>query len=271
MPESPENPVPQEKPDLAVALTACNNIRTIAGALASVRPLARKIVVVDSGSTDGTIEACREAGAEVIHRNWDGPTIQKQFAIDQCDDHAWILLMDSDESLDETLQRSIREAIESNDEAIKGWAFNRKIIFCGRSLNYMFQPEWRTRLIRRHAGRVAGIGPEGRGGHDRIDVDGRVARLEGVCRHDSWANMREMSLRYIELAERAAEHGDRGGSIFNILASPPAALFKQLIIKRGVMDGWRGWVAAGSVAAGALLKHVFIAQKKKQRAEGNDS
>ena len=64
-------------PDLAVAITAQDNMRTIRRTIESVQGLARRIVVVDSGSTDGTIECCRSLGAEVVHRDWDGPTSQK--------------------------------------------------------------------------------------------------------------------------------------------------------------------------------------------------
>jgi glycosyltransferase involved in cell wall biosynthesis len=265
MPTEPRDTPPStahDRPDLGVAICTRNNIRTIGRSLQSVADLARRIVIVDSGSSDGTIERCREYGAEIIDREWHGPTNQKQYAIDHCRDHRWVLLLDSDESLEPELQASMRDAIHADDPAFDAWAINRKIWFAGAWLNHTFQPEWRVRLMRGGAGRVVGLGPDGRGGHDRVEVDGRVGRLHGVCRHDSWADLEEMSRRNIELARRAAEFAPRGGTIWHLATSPAAAFIKQYIIKRGVLDGWRGLVVAGGAASAALLKHQFIAERR---------
>src|SRR5690606_30746941 len=112
--------------DLAVAMTACNSMRTIERAVRSVHGLAKRIVVVDSGSTDGTVEMCRALGAEVIHQEWLGHVAQRQFSIDQCCDHEWILALDSDESLEPPLRESIRQVVETNDPSYDGWLLNRK-------------------------------------------------------------------------------------------------------------------------------------------------
>lgn len=268
MPSASEAPAPL---DLGVAITTRNNITTIERAIRSVqtfngRPLAARIVVIDSGSTDGTIELCRSLNCEVIHRDWQGPTLQKQFAIDQCRNHRWVLLLDSDESLEPDLQQSLLNTVLADDPAYDGWAINRKIHFLGDWLHYTFQPEWRLRLVRGGKAVCKGLGPEGRGGHDRLEVPGRVGRLAGFCRHDSWLDLHDMCLRNVALARRAAEYANSGGSPLHILISPPAAMFKQLILRRGFLDGWRGWVAAGSVASGTMLKHLFIAARRQQRA-----
>jgi glycosyltransferase involved in cell wall biosynthesis len=76
---------PGETLNLCVAIIACDNERTIGQTLSSVDGLARRTIVVDSGSTDGTIELCRAHGAEVIEHAWEGYVRQKQFALEQCD------------------------------------------------------------------------------------------------------------------------------------------------------------------------------------------
>ncbi len=253
---------PSSSLDLCVAITTFDSMRTIQRTLDSVAPIASRIVVVDSGSTDGTDDLCRSAGAEVIHHHWDGPTKQKQFAIDQCATHRWVLLLDSDESLEPQLQSSISRVVADDDPRYRGWRMNRKVWFLGNWLHHAFQPEWRLRLVRGGTGRVVGIGPGGRGGHDRIEIEGRVGRLVGDCRHDSWADLREMCLRNLNLAERAAEHNPGGGTLLHLLISPAAAFFKQLVIKRAFLDGWRGVIASGGTASQALLKHLFIAERR---------
>jgi glycosyltransferase involved in cell wall biosynthesis len=249
--------------DLAVTLTAFNSMRTIRRTLESVKPLASRIVVVDSGSTDGTIELCRELGAEVIHRDWEGMAKQRQFSLDQCASHRWVLSLDSDESLEPDLQASIRKVVEEDDETYRAWWINRKLFFYGGWLHHAFQPEWRLRLVRGGEGNVSGMGEGGRGGHDRIHVDGKAGKIKGTMRHDSWADVVQMAEGWIDYAKRAAEHGKRGGTIFNLLFSPPAVLIKQLVLRRGVLDGWRGWIVAVSMARAVLLKHTFIAVRKK--------
>jgi glycosyltransferase involved in cell wall biosynthesis len=256
-----------EPVDLAVAITTCNNIRTIERTLESVRGLARRVLVVDSGSDDGTTEACRSYGADVVHRDWPGPVDQKQFAIDQCRDAAWILVLDSDESLEPELRESMRRTIIENDQAFDGWRLNRKVYFRGGWLKYTFQPEWRVRLIRGNVGRVAGIGEQGLGGHDRIEVDGAVGRLVGDCRHDSWVDLADIGRRGLELAQRAGRHNETGGRLTNIVFSPIAAFSKQYVIKRGFRDGWRGLIMAGAVASSSLLKHLFIAERRAMRRD----
>jgi glycosyltransferase involved in cell wall biosynthesis len=249
-------------PDLAVALTTRDSMRTIERALRSLEGLARRIVVVDSGSTDETIECCHRFGAEVLHREWDGPTSQKQYAIDQCRDHRWVLLLDSDETIEEELRRSMLEVMAADDPACDGWWLNRRIWFLGGWLRHTFQPEWRLRLVRGGRGKVVGIGPHGRGGHDRIVVEGGTGRLAGFCGHDSWADLPALCRRNLDLARRAAEFYPGGGTPFHIFLSPPAAMMKQYVLKRGFLDGWRGLIAAGAVASGTMLKHLFIAQRR---------
>lgn len=244
---------------LAVAITAKDSMRTIERTLASVAGLADRILVVDSGSTDGTIETCRRAGAEVVHRAWEGNVAAKQFALDRCANAAWILVLDSDESLEPELADSVRTAVERDDRAFAGHEINRKLHFAGAWLHHAFQPEWRLRLVRGGAGRAHGQAP-----HDEITVPGRVGRLRGDCRHDSFADLEDMLRRQLGYAKSAAAGGARGGSLWHILVSPGAAFLKQAVLRQGVRDGWRGIVLAGGAAASTLMKHLFIMQRRRE-------
>lgn len=243
--------------DLAVAVCTQNNIRTIERTLQSVCALAKRIVVIDAGSHDGTIDICRSLDAQIIHNDWPGHVKQKQFAIDQCVHHSWVLLLDSDESPEPPLMDSIRATIERDDPAFDGWELNRKVWFLGGFLHHTFQPEWRLRLVRGGKSKVAGVSP-----HDRLEVPGRVGRLTGDLRHDSWADVTDMVQRYLSYARICADNGYKGGSIASILFNPPSSMFKQLILKRGMLDGRRGLIAAAGVGVGTMLKHLAIAQRR---------
>ncbi len=252
--------------DLAVGIPTHNNARTIERSLQSLQNLATRVVIADSGSTDGTIELCQSYGAEVIPRDWPGHARQKQFLLDQCADHTWAMLIDSDESLEPELACSIRRVIEENDPTYDAWAVNRKVWFHGGWLHHCLQPEWRTRLARGGKGRMKDLdhndGKNIAMLHDAIIVDGQTGRLTGDLRHDSWENLADMCHRNINYGKLLASYDIPGGSLTRIMLSPPAAFLKQYLLKRGFLDGKRGLICSGGVAAGVLMKHLFIALKK---------
>lgn len=249
--------------DLAVCICTHNSMRTIECVLESVREMASHIVVVDSGSTDGTIELCEKYGAKVIRQEWLGHVKQKQLSMDHCAGSKWTLLLDSDESLEPELQQSVRETVEKNDPAYDGWDVNRKIWFMGGWLQYTFQPEWRLRLVRTGKGKVVGEAP-----HDRLEVPGKTGRLRGDVRHDSWADLADMTQRHLGYAKLAGQNVAHKGSLLKVVFNPPAVLFKQLFFKRGILDGWRGVIMAGMMANSVLLKHAFMATTKYSQREG---
>lgn len=258
-------------PGLHVAVLAFNSMRTIEPCLASVAGLAERVLVIDSGSTDGTIERCRAAGAVVVHRRWEGMVAQRQFAIDSCAAAAgstastastWVLLLDSDESVEPRLAAAMREALDHRvADDIGGFEVNRKLWFRGGWLNHAFQPEWRLRLVRPRVARASGRPP-----HDAVETTGRVLRLSGDLRHDSWADAGEMLERMAKYARTGAEHGEDlagGGTLRHILTSPAAAFLKQYTLRGGFLDGWRGAVCSAGAAAGTLMKHVCLMERRK--------
>ncbi len=117
-------------------------------------------------------------------------------------------------------------------------------------------------LVRGGKGRVSCIEAEDTGSkvqlHEVVEAIGRVGRLKGDLRHDSWADLSDMFHRHIEYGQLAVVCGARGGSIWRVVFSPPAAFAKQLILKRGFLDGRRGVLAAAGVAIGTCVKHVLI-------------
>jgi glycosyltransferase involved in cell wall biosynthesis len=246
-----------ESKKLAVAITTKNNLRTIGECLQSIEGIADKIVVVDSGSTDGTIELCEQMGAEVVYREWQGPVAQKQYAMDRCADYDWVLNLDSDEMLDAELAAAVRSAVSNPRPEIAGFVINRKLWFRGQWLHHVFQPELRVRLVRPGKATVHGIGPQGKGGHDGVKVDGEVARLPGTCKHDSWADAAEMMRRYVELGARAAQYDPRRSNTLRLLFSPLGAFVKQYVLKQGFRDGRLGLLMCLGIAYGNAIKQLL--------------
>jgi len=255
---------PQSTLPLSVSIVCHNNQTTIRRTLDSVAELAAEIVAVDSGSTDLTLELLQRAGARVIHQPWLGHIRQKQLALDNCT-QPWILHLDSDESIEPELRASIIRIIQRDDPAIGACAMIRKVWYAGRFLDHAWQPEWRTRLVRKGLAVWGGYDP-----HDALDLtpesahSHRVERIPGVMRHDSITTLAEFMAKQASHARIAAasyQRMGRRGSIPRLITSPAGTLFRQLILKSAWRDGWRGWVAAGAAASGAFMKHAMLLER----------
>lgn len=252
---------------LSVAIVCKNNASTIGRTLDSVRGFAAEIVAVDSGSTDGTIEMVEGAGGRVVRSEWLGHVRTKQKALDLCE-RPWILSLDSDESVEPALARSIEQALTRDEPGVDGYEVNRKIFYAGRMLEHTYQPEWRLRLVRRGRAAWGGIDP-----HDKLSLtgSGRMGRLDGDLRHDSWVTIAEHLGKQVGHARTAARslHGaGRRTSGGRILISTAGAMFKQVVLRSAWRDGWRGWAAAGSAAAGTLMKHVILLEMQNGASGG---
>ena len=255
--------------DLTICFTTFNSIRTMPRALAAARALSKNIVVVDSGSTDGTLDLCHENHVAPVHRGWTTMKEQIEFAMSFCSGTTWTLVLDSDEIVLDDLASSIRTAMADAKPDETGFEMNRVTWLHGRPLRYTFQPEWRLRLIRSDVGVVRS---DTAGVHYRFEVtSGRASRIDGVLRHDAWVDVGDMLARGVRWSNATGRAATRGGRITNICFNPVIAFLKQLLLKRAFLDGWRGWAAAGAVAVGTLCKHIAIMERRgleKERAKG---
>lgn len=248
---------------LSVAIVCKNSERTIERTLASVAGLAAEILCLDSGSTDATLEICRRYGARCEHQDWLGHIRQKQLALEMCS-QPWVLALDSDESLEPDLRKSIAGALRRDDPQIAGFRVNRKVFYRGAFLNHAWQPEYRLRLVRQGAAKWGGVDP-----HDQLllaDPQACVEKLPGVLRHDSFVDMNEYLRKQIDLSRAGAEAYRRVGrrtSALHLVTSPVAAWGKQMFVKSAWRDGWRGWAAASATAAAALMKHLLLLEQTR--------
>ena len=254
---------------LSVAIVGKDNERTIGRTLDSVKGLASEIVAVDSGSTDRTLELLEAAGARVIRSAWLGHIKTKQKALESCTQE-WALALDSDESLEPALVESIRTSL-SRPAVADGYEINRKVWWDGAWLNHAWQPEWRLRLVRREKFRWGGYDP-----HDALEpVDGSVAtitRLRGDMRHESFQTLGEhlaAQARYADIAADSYIAMGRRTNVLKLVFNPAGAFFKQIVLRQAFRDGWRGWAAAGAVAATTLMKHLVLLERQRTRQDAS--
>ena len=245
--------------DLAVVVTTFNSMRTIERCLRSVKGLAKDIYVVDSGSTDGTIEFCKEQGAHVVHQAWQGFAKQKAFALSLATTQAWILVLDSDESLEADLQSGLRDAITRATPQTRAIEINRKMWYVGGWINHVGFPDWVVRCGRRGALRMID-----RPVHECFQADGLTVRAQGICRHDSWDGFCDALDRGAKYAKLSASQ--RRSSKFPVISatcSILAIIFKQGIMRRGFLDGWRGAAAIAAYCIGRFASTMAAYERNR--------
>jgi glycosyltransferase involved in cell wall biosynthesis len=244
---------------LSAAVIAMNEEDKIGACLDSLS-FADEIVVVDSGSTDRTVEIARLKGAKVVHHDWEGHIQQKNFAITQTTGE-WVLSLDADERVSARLRGEILRVLEN--PAADGYAIPRLVFYMNRWIRRCgWYPERKTRLFRRGLGTWAGENP-----HDRLDVAGRVGNLDGDIYHlsfDSISDHLRTIDNFTEIAarERVAK-GERAGMV-SILLRPPATFVKMYFLKLGFLDGAPGFVASGLSAYHVFCKYVKIREMSRR-------
>ncbi|MEO6924934.1 MAG: glycosyltransferase family 2 protein, partial [Bryocella sp.] len=187
---------------LSVAIITLNEEQNLARTLASVR-WADEILVVDSGSTDRTVEIARSFGARVIEREWAGFAAQKNFAIQECGG-TWILSLDADEELTPELQIQLRSLLPTNPPQ-DAYFLRRRNLFLGKWVKRGgFYPDPKLRLFRRAVASFATPPQfEERPVHETITFNGSAEELDGDLIHHAYPTLST----YIEHMDRYSTLG----------------------------------------------------------------
>jgi glycosyltransferase involved in cell wall biosynthesis len=222
---------------LSVTIITRNAASQLEGCLASVA-FAEEVLVVDSGSTDRTVELAARSGARVIAKEWLGFGPQKQFAVESAE-HDWVLCLDADESLSEAL----RESIIAELKAPRGfvYAMPRRNRFLGRWLRHgEGYPDWSVRLFHRKHARW---GDETV--HEKVVTVQPVLRLRGDLLHDSAETLEkylEKQNRYTSLQAEALHASGRRATLLQLVFSPSLRFVKFYVLRLGFLDGVAGLV-----------------------------
>ena len=246
------------KSQITVALITFNEEDRIINTLNAVKSFADEIVVVDSGSTDRTVEICKSFGAQVYSHKFEGFTSQKNRLLQYCKSR-WILFLDADEVVTEDLSRELLSAVKS--DAYAGYYINRKVVYLGRKLNYAWQPNFRLRLVKSDAN------PVWKGGrvHEELIIDGSTARLESPLLHYSYRNIFDhftRTVKYAKQSELDYLDKEKKSGVIQIVFKPGFAFFRSYILKRGFLDGVPGFIAAVSASVYVFLKYSMLYEDK---------
>ena len=226
---------------LSVAIITRNEEGNLARTLASVR-WADEIVIVDSGSTDGTADIAREFGAKFFVEEWKGFGAQKNSTIAKCTSD-WVLSLDADEEVSPELAEAIRNLLKGEPE-YPAYFLARRNFFLGRWIRRGgYYPDPKLRLFRRD-----GVRFEERAVHETIPLVGSAGRLRGDLLHHAYPTLDsyiDHMNRYSALgATQAMSRGKSSRSLpaflWNVWVVPIATFKYNYFLRMGFLDGREG-------------------------------
>ncbi len=250
---------------VSVYIITYNNERTIERCLRSVT-WADEIVVVDSYSTDRTLEICRRYTDKIYQRRWTNYREQYQFAADKTTNR-WIMFVDADEEVSPELAREIQEEIAKNDGRWAGYIAHRRTYYLGRWIKHGgWYPDYEIRLYDRSRGKWEG------GLHAKVKVDGEVKVLKNFYFHYTYKDISDQLRtidRYSEVAASDMWKEGKRFSLFDLLLRPPFRFFRDFILKRGFLDGFPGLIIAVLTMFYVFIKYAKLWEIEKGLKEGD--
>ncbi len=239
---------------ISATIITCNEERNIARAIESLR-CADEIIVVDSGSTDRTVELARKLGVRVVESAWPGYANQKNFAADQAV-HDWILSIDADESLSEALEAEIWK-VKKSGPYFDAYTMPRLARYLGRWIRHSgWYPDRKVRLYHRGKARW-----EGEYVHESVVATGTVGHLESNLLHftcDSLSEHLRTMDRYTTLAAEQLIEAKYTVTWGKLIFQPPWTFFHAYFVKLGFLDGVEGLAIANMAALYNFLKYAKV-------------
>ncbi|MCB0344888.1 MAG: glycosyltransferase family 2 protein [Bdellovibrionales bacterium] len=265
--------IEQRKP-ISAFIICCNEENYIADCVKSVA-FCDEVLVVDSFSSDRTVEIAKELGAKVIQREWPGYKKQKSYALSQTS-HEWVLNLDADERVSETLKNNIlevlrRESMNGSSSSVIGYDVNRLVYYLGRWWRKGgWYPEYRLRFFRKSQVTWGGIDP-----HEKPIPHGPTGRLDGDIYHFTYKDMNDQADRLNKFSTLAAKERFAIGeqpSLIKMLVNPWVRFVKFYFLKRGFQEGMAGFIIAVLEGYYTFMKYAklweFHYNAKKAADEG---
>jgi len=247
---------------LSVILIAMNEEASIARALRSVA-FADEIVVVDSGSSDRTVEIARELGAKVtVTDDWPGFGPQKNRALDLATGD-WVLSLDADEWLTAGSAEEIRRTIGTDAARAVAFRMPRRSSFCGRFLRHSgWWPDYVVRLFRRGSARFSDDSV-----HEHVIVEGNIGTLREPIMHETFVDLDDMLGKmnsYSTLAAKRLRQDGKSAGLAKAVLRALWAFVRTYFLRAGFLDGREGFMLAVATAEGTYYRYAKLLLLRKR-------
>ncbi|MGZ3900262.1 MAG: glycosyltransferase family 2 protein [Bacteroidia bacterium] len=244
---------------LSVVIITYNEEKNLERCLLSVKEVADEIVVLDSFSTDKTQSIAEKHGAKFFQHKFDGHIQQKNRAITYASS-PFVLSLDADEALDETLSASILEV--KKDFKKDGYYMNRLTNYCGHWVKHCgWYPDKKLRLWDSRKGTWTGINP-----HDKYELfegDEKTGQLKGDILHYSYYSVEDHYKQveyFTNIASKAFVEKGKKAPAFKLIVNPVAKFIDHYFLHLGFLDGKAGYRISKISAYATYLKYKKIRQ-----------
>jgi glycosyltransferase involved in cell wall biosynthesis len=247
---------------ISVVIITKNEAHIIGTTLQSLQGITDDLIIVDSGSTDNTIEICKNFGAKIIETGWDGYGPNKNKGIDAAK-YNWILNLDADEAIDAELKTAIQNLQLANENTVYNFKF--KNFFCNKWIRF---GEWagdkHVRLFNRNK-----IKWNSAAVHEGLTLTSgtKIIMLPGNILHYTTQNINEYiskTVAYAKLNATKYHLQGRRSNFFKLHVVPGLTFFQHYILRLGFLDGWEGYLIAKTTARYTFLKYNFLKEMNKK-------
>jgi glycosyltransferase involved in cell wall biosynthesis len=243
------------KPEISAIVVCFNEEDNIRDCLESLK-WCDEIVVVDSFSTDRTVEICRQYTDRLIQRPWAGYRDQKAYAHSQASKE-WVFLVDADERVSPELREEIQETLSRYGVYFSAFLVPRLVYYLGRWWwRGGWYPDYDIRLFRRDSATWGGSDP-----HEKILVDGKARRLRYPLHHFSYRDIADHISRinhFTTVSSRELREQGKRWRWTDSLLRPAFRFFRFYILKRGFFEGFPGFFAAATAAVYVFLRYAKL-------------
>ncbi|WP_368662565.1 glycosyltransferase family 2 protein [Zobellia laminariae] len=261
-----ENYLTAKKPktnNITALLITYNEIEHIDAVLENI-DFADEIIVVDSFSTDGTVERIKaHSGVKFIQREFKNYTDQKAYAMEQASND-WILFLDADERLTPELRKEVIETVNTNNEEISAYYFYRTFMFKKEELRYSgWQSDKNYRLFKKSKVNFT----KDRIVHETLVVNGKSDVLKHRLIHYSYKNYEDYKSKMVKYGQmKAIEELPKNYSpnAYHFIVRPSYKFINHYILRLGILDGKKGLIICYLNALGVYSRYKELKRLRKQ-------
>ena len=241
---------------ISVTIITLNEENNIERCMKSVKSFADEVIVVDSGSTDKTVDIAKKLGAKIFVRKFDDYSNQKNFAASKTVGE-WVFSLDADEVAAEQLSEEVKSAVKVKD--YNAYLIPRRNFILRAEIKYTrFSPDKHIWLWKKEKGKWVGKV------HEEVKVDGWVGELKNAKIHYQYETVGEFLSMMNKYTERMADEAIEKGSRFSLLRlffAPTLSFFRRFFYKKGFLDGWRGFFLSYLMAIYRMTTWIKIWEK----------
>ncbi|MGB6129642.1 MAG: glycosyltransferase family 2 protein [Psychrilyobacter sp.] len=245
---------------LSIGIITYNEERILGKTLDAVRGLADEIIIVDSSSSDATIEIAKSKGAKVYTEEWKGFGPQKNSVIEKCKGE-WILLIDADEVISKELKEAIKNIINGKNK-YEVYDINRCSVCFGKELKYGgWSNQYATRLWKKSSVRVSDNLV-----HEEFETKSTKGKIKEKIYHHTYLTLSDYITRFDRYTTLGAEEYVKRGkksSFFNIVINPFFKFIRMYIFRLGFLDGIEGLIIALFSGMYTMTKYFKLREMEK--------